>query len=90
VDECKVFDPEVCKGGVCVNNIPGYACYCPSGFYYDTNQLECIDNNECDSEETCSGGQCVNTLGTFYCTCEPPLVLDDTQRNCVNASGLTE
>uniref|UniRef100_A0A9J8D4T2 Latent-transforming growth factor beta-binding protein 4 n=1 Tax=Cyprinus carpio carpio TaxID=630221 RepID=A0A9J8D4T2_CYPCA len=86
VDECKLFDPEVCKGGVCVNNIPGYACYCPSGFYYDTDLLECIDNNECESEETCTGGQCVNTLGTFYCTCEPPLVLDDTQRNCVNAS----
>ncbi|XP_052437637.1 latent-transforming growth factor beta-binding protein 4 isoform X1 [Carassius gibelio] len=90
VDECKLFDPEVCKGGVCVNNIPGYACYCPSGFYYDTDLLECIDNNECESEETCAGGQCVNTLGTFYCTCEPPLVLDDTQRNCVNASGLAE
>ncbi|KTF89396.1 hypothetical protein cypCar_00044926, partial [Cyprinus carpio] len=90
VDECKLFDPEVCKGGVCVNNIPGYACYCPSGFYYDTDLLECIDNNECESEETCTGGQCVNTLGTFYCTCEPPLVLDDTQRNCVNASSLAE
>uniref|UniRef100_A0A672LVL3 Latent-transforming growth factor beta-binding protein 1 n=1 Tax=Sinocyclocheilus grahami TaxID=75366 RepID=A0A672LVL3_SINGR len=90
VDECKLFDPEVCKGGVCVNNIPGYACYCPSGFYYDTDLLECIDNNECESEETCTGGQCVNTLGTFYCTCAPPLVLDDTQRNCVNASGLAE
>ncbi|XP_059420518.1 latent-transforming growth factor beta-binding protein 4-like isoform X4 [Carassius carassius] len=90
VDECKLFDPEVCKGGVCVNNIPGYACYCPSGFYYDTDLLECIDNNECESEEICTGGQCVNTLGTFYCTCEPPLVLDDTQRNCVNASHLAE
>uniref|UniRef100_A0A8C2KFT3 Latent-transforming growth factor beta-binding protein 1 n=1 Tax=Cyprinus carpio TaxID=7962 RepID=A0A8C2KFT3_CYPCA len=90
VDECKLFDPEVCKGGVCVNNIPGYACYCPSGFYYDTDLLECIDNNECESEETCTGGQCVNTLGTFYCACEPPLVLDDTQRNCVNASSLAE
>uniref|UniRef100_A0A671QWJ3 Latent-transforming growth factor beta-binding protein 4-like n=1 Tax=Sinocyclocheilus anshuiensis TaxID=1608454 RepID=A0A671QWJ3_9TELE len=76
--------------GVCVNNIPGYACYCASGFYYDTDLLECIDNNECESEETCTGGQCVNTLGTFYCTCEPPLVLDDTQRNCVNARGLAE
>ncbi|XP_052387440.1 latent-transforming growth factor beta-binding protein 4 isoform X5 [Carassius gibelio] len=90
VDECKLFDPEVCKGGVCVNNIPGYACYCPSGFYYDTDLLECIDNNECEREETCTGGQCVNTLGTFYCTCEPPLVLDNTQRNCVNASHFAE
>ncbi|XP_043120290.1 latent-transforming growth factor beta-binding protein 4 isoform X2 [Puntigrus tetrazona] len=90
VDECKRFAPEMCEGGVCVNNIPGYTCYCTSGFYYDTHLLKCIDNNECESEETCSGGQCVNTLGTFYCTCEPPLVLDDTQRNCVNASGLAE
>ncbi|XP_073785829.1 latent-transforming growth factor beta-binding protein 4 isoform X4 [Danio rerio] len=90
VDECKLFDPEVCKGGTCVNNIPGYACYCRSGSYYDTELLECTDNDECESEDTCSGGRCVNTQGTFYCTCEPPLVLDDTQRNCVNASGLTE
>ncbi|XP_039503316.1 latent-transforming growth factor beta-binding protein 4 isoform X1 [Pimephales promelas] len=90
VDECKLFDPEICKGGVCVNNIPGYACYCPSGFYYDTDLLECIDHDECQSEDTCTGGVCVNTLGMFYCTCEPPLVLDDTRRNCVNASGLAE
>ncbi|XP_035381534.1 latent-transforming growth factor beta-binding protein 4 isoform X2 [Electrophorus electricus] len=90
VDECKLFDPEVCKGGVCVNNIPGYSCYCPSGHYYDTTLLECIDNDECESEETCTGGMCVNTLGSYYCTCEAPLVLDDTQRHCINISSLTE
>ncbi|XP_051580184.1 latent-transforming growth factor beta-binding protein 4-like isoform X3 [Myxocyprinus asiaticus] len=90
VDECKLFDLEVCKGGVCVNNIPGYACYCSNGFYFEVELLECIDNNECDSEHACPDGTCVNTLGTFYCTCEPPLVLDDTQRNCINASGNTE
>nr|XP_055030137.1 latent-transforming growth factor beta-binding protein 4 isoform X2 [Misgurnus anguillicaudatus] len=89
VDECKLFDTEVCKGGVCVNNIPGYACYCTSGYYYDTEALECIDNDECHSEDSCTGGLCVNTLGSFYCTCEPPLVLDDTQRSCINATGLT-
>ncbi|KAL7878266.1 hypothetical protein AOLI_G00092400 [Acnodon oligacanthus] len=55
VDECKFFDSAVCKGGVCVNNIPGYSCYCPSGYYYDNVLLECIDNNECDNEELCPG-----------------------------------
>ncbi|XP_052008003.1 latent-transforming growth factor beta-binding protein 4-like [Xyrauchen texanus] len=90
VDECKLFDLEVCKGGVCVNNIPGYACFCSNGFVFDVELLECIDNNECDSEHACPDGTCVNTLGTYYCTCEPPLVLDDTQRNCVNASSNTE
>ncbi|MCJ8733479.1 hypothetical protein PDJAM_G00223900 [Pangasius djambal] len=89
VDECKLFDPDLCKGGVCVNNIPGYSCYCPSGYYYDTDLMECIDNDECESGDMCPGGQCVNTLGSHYCTCEPPLVLDDTQRSCVNNSGLT-
>lgn len=41
VDECKLFDPEVCKKGLCVNNIPGYACYCPTGYYYHSILLEC-------------------------------------------------
>ncbi|XP_067101951.1 LOW QUALITY PROTEIN: latent-transforming growth factor beta-binding protein 4 [Osmerus mordax] len=89
VDECKLFHPEVCKSGVCVNNIPGYSCYCPSGYFYDTTLLECVDTNECEEEESCPGGICVNTVGSYFCTCEPPLVLDDSQRNCVNTTGLT-
>nr|XP_057935549.1 latent-transforming growth factor beta-binding protein 4 isoform X3 [Doryrhamphus excisus] len=88
VDECKRFHPEVCKNGVCVNNIPGYNCYCSSGFVYSSTLLECIDLDECE-QETCEGGHCVNTIGSYYCSCPPPLVLDDTQRNCVNSSHLT-
>ncbi|XP_061073007.1 latent-transforming growth factor beta-binding protein 4 [Conger conger] len=88
VDECKVFDPEVCKSGVCVNHIPGYSCYCTTGYYYDPVLLECIDNNECEGPDTCEGGYCVNTVGSHYCSCEPPLVLDDTQRRCINSTGL--
>ncbi|XP_021164545.2 LOW QUALITY PROTEIN: latent-transforming growth factor beta-binding protein 1 [Fundulus heteroclitus] len=88
VDECKRFQPEVCKNGVCVNNIPGYRCYCSSGFVYNSALLECVDYDECE-EETCVGGVCVNTVGSYHCSCPPPMVLDDTQRNCVNASHLT-
>ncbi|KPP77169.1 latent-transforming growth factor beta-binding protein 4-like [Scleropages formosus] len=89
VDECKLFHPEICKNGVCVNNIPGYSCYCPNGYYHDTTLLQCIDNDECEGEVVCTGGICVNTVGSFYCSCEPPLVLDDTQRNCINSSSFT-
>ncbi|XP_057695307.1 latent-transforming growth factor beta-binding protein 4-like [Corythoichthys intestinalis] len=87
VDECKRFHPEVCKNGVCVNIIPGYNCYCSSGFVYDAALLECVDLDECELE-SCEGGSCVNTLGSYYCSCPPPLLLDDTQQNCVNASHL--
>lgn len=88
VDECKRFQPEVCKNGVCVNNIPGYNCYCTSGYVYNSTLLECVDHDECE-EESCVGGACVNTVGSYYCSCPPPLVLDETQRNCVNSSHLT-
>uniref|UniRef100_A0A8C8CBR5 Latent-transforming growth factor beta-binding protein 4 n=1 Tax=Oncorhynchus tshawytscha TaxID=74940 RepID=A0A8C8CBR5_ONCTS len=89
VDECKLFHPEVCKSGVCVNNIPGYSCYCTIGYYYDEVFLECIDVDECEAgEDSCPGGICVNILGSHFCTCEPPLVLDDTQRSCVNSTDL--
>ncbi|XP_055369679.1 latent-transforming growth factor beta-binding protein 1-like [Betta splendens] len=87
VDECKRFQPEVCRNGVCVNNIPGYSCYCSSGYVYNSLLLECVDHNECE-EESCEGGVCVNTVGSYYCSCPPPLVLDSTQRNCVNSSDL--
>nr|XP_015196417.1 PREDICTED: latent-transforming growth factor beta-binding protein 4 [Lepisosteus oculatus] len=87
VDECKIFHPEICKNGVCSNNIPGFNCYCFSGYYYDSTLLECIDNNECDNEEACKDGQCINTEGSYYCTCQAPLVLDDTQMSCINTTS---
>ncbi|XP_053123322.1 latent-transforming growth factor beta-binding protein 4 isoform X4 [Hemicordylus capensis] len=94
VDECLLFSSQVCKGGVCVNKVPGYACYCPSGYYYETQHLECIDNDECLDEEAepCLGGRCINTIGSFYCSCAPPLVLDASQRRCVanDSQGLDD
>ncbi|CAM5172722.1 unnamed protein product [Eretmochelys imbricata] len=85
MDECALFNTQLCRGGVCVNKAPGYACYCPNGYYYETHHLECIDNDECLDEEAepCVGGGCVNTIGSFYCACTPPLVLDGSQRRCV-------
>uniref|UniRef100_A0A8C4YUN3 Latent transforming growth factor beta binding protein 4 n=1 Tax=Gadus morhua TaxID=8049 RepID=A0A8C4YUN3_GADMO len=74
---------QVCKSGVCVNNIPGYTCYCSSGFIYHHTLLECVDVDECEQEDSCPGGLCVNTVGSYFCTCHPPLVLDHSQLRCV-------
>ncbi|XP_063793742.1 latent-transforming growth factor beta-binding protein 4 isoform X2 [Pseudophryne corroboree] len=89
VDECKLFGPELCKGGVCLNKAPLFACYCPNGYVYDGHRLECVDNDECQEEETCVGGNCVNTVGSYFCTCNPPLVLDTSQRRCVTNTSQT-
>lgn len=47
VDECALFGSQMCKGGVCLNKIPGYSCYCPNGYYYETQHLECIGEDCC-------------------------------------------
>ncbi|XP_070620461.1 latent-transforming growth factor beta-binding protein 4 isoform X4 [Erythrolamprus reginae] len=94
VDECALFGAQVCKGGVCVNKVPSYSCYCPNGYYYEVQHLECIDNDECLDEEAepCVGGHCINTIGSYYCSCAAPLVLDPSQRRCVTneSHGLGE
>ncbi|XP_043931331.1 latent-transforming growth factor beta-binding protein 1-like [Protopterus annectens] len=43
-DECKLFHPTLCKGGICVNHLSGYSCYCPTGSYYNSLLLECKGN----------------------------------------------
>ncbi|KAI6059113.1 Latent-transforming growth factor beta-binding protein 4-like protein [Aix galericulata] len=42
VDECRVFAPQLCRGGVCINAAPGFSCYCPSGYYYEQEHLQCV------------------------------------------------
>ncbi|KAM4754923.1 LOW QUALITY PROTEIN: latent-transforming growth factor beta-binding protein 4-like [Cyanocitta cristata] len=85
VDECALFAPALCRGGVCVNAAPAFSCYCPSGFYFEQEHLQCVDNDECAAAEAepCLGGLCVNTVGSYLCSCPPPLILDPSQRRCV-------
>uniref|UniRef100_A0A8D0HNQ8 Latent-transforming growth factor beta-binding protein 1 n=1 Tax=Sphenodon punctatus TaxID=8508 RepID=A0A8D0HNQ8_SPHPU len=86
-DECEMFGSEVCRNGQCVNTVPGYTCFCRSGYLYDSSRLECVDRDECQNDKVCVNGECLNTAGSFHCFCSLPLVLDVTRNRCVNISN---
>uniref|UniRef100_A0A674J4E0 Latent-transforming growth factor beta-binding protein 2 n=1 Tax=Terrapene triunguis TaxID=2587831 RepID=A0A674J4E0_9SAUR len=89
-DECEMFGPEICRNGHCVNTVPGYKCFCRSGYLYDSSRLECVDQDECENEMSCVNGECLNTAGSFHCFCSLPLVLDVTRNHCINVSNRAE
>ncbi|XP_053132852.1 latent-transforming growth factor beta-binding protein 2 isoform X3 [Hemicordylus capensis] len=89
-DECEMFGSEVCRNGHCVNTVPGYTCFCRSGYIYDSSRLECVDLDECENEEACINGKCLNTAGSYHCFCSLPLVLDATRNRCINVSSSSD
>ena len=42
MDECEIFGSEFCRNGQCLNTVPGYKCFCRTGYYYDSSRLECV------------------------------------------------
>eukprot|EP00076_Gallus_gallus_P021987 XP_015143163.2 latent-transforming growth factor beta-binding protein 2 isoform X2 [Gallus gallus] len=87
MDECETFGSEFCRNGQCLNTVPGYKCFCRTGYFYDVGRLECVDQDECQNEVYCINGECLNTVGSYHCFCSLPLVLDATGNRCVNLSG---
>ncbi|KAI1237728.1 hypothetical protein IHE44_0013814 [Lamprotornis superbus] len=87
MDECEIFGSEFCRNGQCVNTVPGYKCFCRTGYFYDSSRLECVDQDECQNEVYCINGECLNTEGSYHCFCSLPLVLDATGNRCVNFSS---
>ena len=53
---------------VCVNDAGDYHCICSSGFNYDGNR--CQDVDECASGDHDCDQFCNNTQGGFICSCE--------------------
>ena len=53
---------------VCVNDAGDYHCICSSGFNYDGNR--CQDVDECASGDHDCDQLCNNTQGGFICSCE--------------------
>lgn len=42
MDECETFGSEFCRNGQCLNTVPGYKCFCRTGYFYDPSRLECV------------------------------------------------
>uniref|UniRef100_A0A8B9ZHG4 Latent-transforming growth factor beta-binding protein 1 n=1 Tax=Anas platyrhynchos TaxID=8839 RepID=A0A8B9ZHG4_ANAPL len=82
MDECETFGSEFCRNGQCLNTVPGYKCFCRTGYFYDPSRLECVDQDECQNEVYCINGECLNTDGSYHCFCSLPLVLDATGNRC--------
>ncbi|KAJ6661295.1 hypothetical protein lerEdw1_015432 [Lerista edwardsae] len=89
-DECEMFGPEVCRNGHCVNTVPGYTCFCRTGYIYDPGRLECVDLDECENEDACANGKCLNTAGSYHCFCSLPLILDAIRNHCINVTNSAE
>ncbi|XP_025412034.1 fibrillin-2-like isoform X2 [Sipha flava] len=85
IDECTLM-PNMCNHGTCVNTPGSFHCSCDSGYVYDANSHQCIDDNEClRIPPPCRGiAQCVNTPGSFECQCPEGYKLGTTARECVD------
>ncbi|XP_030578722.1 vitamin K-dependent protein S isoform X2 [Archocentrus centrarchus] len=85
IDECS--DPEFPAGcnQIC-QNIPGsFHCMCEEG-YIITDNINCMDVNECLLYPSICGerAECVNIPGTFDCQCPLGFKYNFTSRACVD------
>lgn len=57
-----------CASGVCENRSPGYVCKCPVGYVAGgTENLQCVDINECELGFCPKGRKCINLPGSYLC-----------------------
>ena len=60
-----------------------YNCSCKIGYELDTDEVTCIDINECDFNNGGCDGTCENTEGSYICLCPTGHhSLDGTGQNC--------
>ena len=68
IDECKLFNHNICFNGRCVNTPGSFMCICPAGFVLDDDTKICRDIDECTELEYCPDS-CKNTEGSWECHC---------------------
>ncbi|RXN27447.1 adhesion G -coupled receptor E2-like protein [Labeo rohita] len=80
INEC-VDGSAVCGSNAqCVNSEGGYNCTCETGYISSNGKdlfksgqgVQCIDDNECESDPPICGENaiCFNTDGSYYCQCD--------------------
>lgn len=75
IDECALGFHDCHPNATCVNENPGFKCYCKTGFRGHgvigafANGRECPDDNECGLRMCPWSAHCKNLPGTFKCTC---------------------
>lgn len=75
INECKaaVDATALDNGGcdhVCTNTLGSYTCSCKTGFNLGSDQMTCIDIDECKLNNGGCVAKCVNTPGSFECSCD--------------------
>ncbi|CAB3384639.1 Hypothetical predicted protein [Cloeon dipterum] len=91
IDMCKLM-PNMCQHGKCINMPGSMECDCDSGYIYDENAHQCIDENECNRYPSpCRGNsECINAPGSFYCQCPTGYKLSINERDCEDVDECRE
>lgn len=76
IDECALNFHDCHPNATCVNENPGFKCYCKTGYRGQgvpgsfANGRECPDDNECAMKMCPWSAHCKNLPGTFKCSCK--------------------
>ena len=71
---------------ICLNTMGSYKCYCKNGYKLDTDNITCVDINECNFN-ICDPSRtigCTNMPGSYICNCLPGFVYSFELKLCVD------
>ena len=64
-------------------NVPGsYFCSCESGYHLMSDDLGCVDVDECAENLHGCTQTCTNSLGSYNCSCDPGYWLASDGQMC--------